>query len=453
MKQKIVFFIETKEPLSSVQCLFLQLSCHMSKNADYSTEYINNWHLSDIEKFPYCLDIYRDINTTDFSQYEGAVFFTPINYLMHLVVRIKDLKNATICLYVYDRKAPEWLYFNLKALKAGPSEKASLDSLIYNLSSCAFLNFNCVNPPLSSISNSELIRYLPLCLDYIIEDKYEEQPQIDRNSINIGYIGNLTPASINSISNIIRNLSVQRLSIPVNIHIVGNVTSLYNFPFRKCSSEITKIIYTGPLTAEQRKQYCQKNIDICFGVGINAIEPATWGIPVVLPVVDEKPFIGNRYVFLFDVTNHIYSWDNNSLLGLDNSCYTLTQIINEVYKKKRKNQLAKLCYEYYKKNNSYDVLESTLISLIKENTLTLDSLLINPIISSRMADFSVYSETNEGGFRDFLEYEKSNLQQAKNDTITLPTPLPKITKKPSKNSISLKNSFLKVQKSFGKKND
>lgn len=446
MKQKIVFFIDTITPLSSMQLQFFNLCSLLTKNPEFSTTFINNWHPTDFEKYSESFSFYKDINAVNFSQYEGAVFITPINYLMHLLVKIKDLKNASICLYVYHPDAFNWLIFNAKA---DISKKSDLENFIFKSNSCAFLNFNCIN---STFYEKIKIKplFLPISPDYSILKDFLPQELIDKNVINIGYVGDISIADINSINNIIRNLSIQKLSVPVNIHIIGSIDTLHNFSYRECSSNITKIIYTGPLFGAQKKDYIQKNIDIVFGVELNSIEPAQWGVPIALPVVDKKPYVGNRYVFLFDVTKHIYSWDNNSLLALDNSCYTLTQIINMLYEENRKIELAEKCYEYFKSNNSSYAIEKSLISLITETTLTMNECFKNPTISSRINDFQDYSKGNNSSFNDFLEYEKNN-NIAKNQKI--PSNSPTVQKAISNHSTQTKQKkhFIKISNGFRKK--
>lgn len=453
MKQKLVFFIETEGPLSEPQKILMNLSCYMAKHPGFSVDFINNFHQSDLEKSPELFSVFKDINTTDFSLFEGATFITPINYLMHLIVRIKDLKSAKICFFVYDAKAIDWLLYNLKA---DPKKEITLENLFFKSNSCAFLNYNCISPRFF-LTSTNPPKFLPISLDYLDSEPYSAKEIITPNIINLGFIGNLSNAAINSINNLIRNLSVQKLTKPVNIHIIGNVNAIYNFAFRDCSSEISKIIYTGSLTSSQKMEYVQNNIDIAFCVGKNSLEAAQWGIPVVLPVVEEKPFIGNRYVYLFDVTKHIYSWNNVSLLGLDNSCYTLTQVINEIYNCKSKVRLAKQCYEYYKNNNSFSALQTNLMSLISGSSLTLSDCLIDPIISDRLHSFETFNNETSKWFNLFLEHEKNIKNYNANYNVIKGPLVP--SKLPDNNTPVLtptidkkkKKQFLNIQSSFAKK--
>ena len=98
---KIVYFIETVLQISGTQTIIPDMLANISEDSDIEAYYVNFASGSQYEKNNASLN-FIDINDCDFSRFENAVFLVPANYLLFLLPHIADLKNARICLYIYD---------------------------------------------------------------------------------------------------------------------------------------------------------------------------------------------------------------------------------------------------------------------------------------------------------------------------------------------------------------
>jgi len=107
--KKYVFYLETAAPVLGSQTLLLDLAAYLADNTDNDVYYVNNYFNQDLMRITSERLHFETAQSFDFSVSDDAVFFTPVNYLMHLLVRIKDYPNAKVCLYQYDPQAVNWL--------------------------------------------------------------------------------------------------------------------------------------------------------------------------------------------------------------------------------------------------------------------------------------------------------------------------------------------------------
>jgi len=344
--KKYVFYLETAAPVLGSQTLLLELAAYLADNTDNDVYYVNNYFNQDLMRITSERLHFETAQSFDFSVSDDAVFFTPVNYLMHLLVRIKDYPNAKVCLYQYDPQAVNWLCNHV----GNNNLKNELTELFDATCARAFLNYNCVTPQ-DSLHRYENRSFLPLVSTAEASDLISEK-LISEDTINIAYYGNLNAQSYTTIYNIFHNLAVMRTSRNINIHIIGKATISLNAAFKQCSENLTRVIFTDALEREDCENYIRKNVDIVFATNSNAVEAASFGAPVVVPVTDGKPFAGNNYVYLFDINGYVYSFNNSVLLTLDNTCHKLEHIIDDVYSDGKKGALAGKCYEYALQNNS-----------------------------------------------------------------------------------------------------
>ena len=107
--RKIVFFVQTRKAIGGSQIQFLDFAAYITKHFGYETYYINHPHPLVEEQYKDSGIIFLDVDNCDYSQFEDAVFFTPINYLFYLLVKIEKLRNAKIYLYIYHPEVLTWL--------------------------------------------------------------------------------------------------------------------------------------------------------------------------------------------------------------------------------------------------------------------------------------------------------------------------------------------------------
>ena len=98
--KKLVLFFYKKQAVGGGLIYMFNIAKYLAENNAYDKVYyvnIQNEILTDLygsEKVTYC-----DVETCDYSQFEGADFFVPINYMFLLLEKIKELKSGKILLY------------------------------------------------------------------------------------------------------------------------------------------------------------------------------------------------------------------------------------------------------------------------------------------------------------------------------------------------------------------
>lgn len=404
---KYVFFLETIAPVNGSQPVFLDLAVYLADNTDNTVYYINNYFKEDHSRHETQNLIFGTPNEFDFEQVKDAVFFTPVNYLMHLLVRVKDYPESKICLYQYSDHSVSWLCNNIGDLSA----TKAIEQFFEDSSARMYMNYNCVNPA-DTYQRYENKAFLPLALSEKMDD-FECSDVLNNDIINIGYLGNLSNESTQSLYNLFNNLAKMRNTKRINIHVIGNGGITLNSSFKNCSEGVTRVIFTSKLEKEDCRKYIHNNVDLILANGLNALEAATYGIPVIVPVSDSKSFIGNNYVYLFDINGYVYSFTNASLLTLNNTCYKIDKILNDIYSDGLKQAMAKKCYDYCSENNSLESIASKFITFSEQSQLYVKDCLCEPNISLCLEKFEEYAEANVGnGFADYLSFNAAKKENA-----------------------------------------
>lgn len=436
--KKIVFFLQTEVPVSNDQKIFIDLAAYMADNTDLEVSYVNNYHETD-----FMFRAKSSLNCVSIDEFvpeafKEAVFFAPVNYLCNLLSLIKDYPDIKICLLSYSAQSVIWLANAVGDLSC--SQK--LRNMIISSECCAYSNYNSVLNMNNRLDYRNEI-FLPRTLSEKIKH-YKPVPIINNNEINIAYYGDIDKNLVFTIKNILHNLTIQNIQKPINFHFIGKMGEL-NIPanFKEASSGCVRFIYTGNLNdPDDAADYIRKNADIIFAADNKAIEAAQYGVPVVIPVLDSSNFIGNSYVWLFDANQYIYRWSASALQHLNNDCYTLKRVIEYVYDKEQKIELAQKCYDFIKESVSLECNAVGLMKLIEKTTLTVSECLSQENIWQCMQDFSLYADIYEKNFNNFLKYRKNGVESVKSSNENCV----------KKNVLDDKNKkFISVQKSYKRK--
>ncbi|MDE6302324.1 MAG: hypothetical protein K2M36_01885, partial [Clostridia bacterium] len=394
---KYVFFLETTAPINGSQLIFLDLAVYLADNTDNTVYYINNYFKEDHMRHETQNLKFGTPEDFDFEQVKDAVFFTPVNYLMHLLVRIKDYPEAKICLYQYNVSSVSWLCNNIGKISANKA----IEQFLEDSSARMYMNFSCINPA-DAYQRYENKAFLPIALSEKMDD-FACSDVVDKDVINIGYLGNLNNESTQTLYNLFNNLAKMRNSKKINIHVIGNGGLTLNSSFKNCSEGVTRVIFTSKLEKEDCRKYIHNNVDLILATNLNALEAATYGIPVIVPVSDSKAFIGNNYVYLFDINGYIYTFTNAMLLTLNNTCYKIDKILNDIYSDGLKEEMAKKCYDYCLENNSLEGIASKFAKFSEQSQLYVKDCLCEPNIIQCLEKFEEFAEDNIGsGFADYL---------------------------------------------------
>ncbi len=399
---KIVFFIDTKAPVSGSQAILLDLAAYIADNSDNEVYYVNNHHDDDVSRHTNTRLNFGTIDSFDFSDSNNAIYFTPVNYALHLLANIKDYPNARICHYIYDAKAISWLISHI----GDWSCDKIIRQLLSDSYSCAYLNYGCV------INQDKFNRYdeeifMPYCLAHEYKKIQTVSNVAEDKVINIAFYNTFGITGANVLQNLFYNIAFTGNELPVNIHIIGDVRSIPALDFKMCSTNSTKIIFTGDMTVDDSMEYIRKNVDFILTYGDKAVESSVFGVPVVIPVTGDNRFAGNNFVYLFDVNAYTYTWTNQSLLSLNNTCYKIDKILKDIYVDGKKGSLAKKCMEYCFNNNALEKVSENFYKLVENSKLTVRDYLQVEQIENIMNAYSEYKEIEpKNQFVDFIRDRK-----------------------------------------------
>ena len=395
--RKIVFFLETNKPLNEDQLIFLNLAKYLADNSDRKVFYVNNFFKDDSVRISSSGLRYSTPDTFDYSLSNDAVFFTPVNYLMHLLVRIKDYPYAKICLYQYSSQAVNWLCNNM----FNTCSSKTMDEFLNGYISRSYMDYGCVGQYDCNVNISDKF-YLPGVLSEKIADDYSAENLIDNGRLNIGYLGALNSEAICSLYNLFSNLALSQNDKKTDIHIIGKAKISLNSGFKKSSTNLTRVIFTGDIDKESRKNYVKKNVDILIASRVNAVEGATYGVPVIVPVCDNKPFTGNNYVYLFDTKGYRYLLDYMGLVASTSKSYKIDKVLSDVYDSGEKTILAEACYKYCLENNTLEAVADKFISLINNCDLNVKDCLCEQYFMNSLKQYDDYMKAN--GHKNYTEY-------------------------------------------------
>jgi len=106
--------------------------------------------------------------------------------------------------------------------------------------------------------------FLPNVLGEKCSYSFEFRGLIDRDRINIGLLGPLNSETVYTLYNLFANFQISQNNKKTDIHIIGKSKIFLNDVFKKSSSNRTRIIFTGELNKENRKNYINKKVDLAF---------------------------------------------------------------------------------------------------------------------------------------------------------------------------------------------
>lgn len=404
--KKLVFFLQTNWGISEQQSIFWDLAYYISLTREYEVYYVNNMFDADLRKHAIASAIYITPEDIDDS-FEDAIFFTPVNFLGNLLSVIKEYPNAKICLLSYSDQTINWLVNNAKLNKGNISK---LLELFIDKNACAYKNYSSIFIKNEHLDYSDKI-FIPQCVSEPISEVQPISTIVDSSEINFAYIGDIDKTALNILDNLFNNFCVQNLEKKVSVHIIGSI-NMAEIPlnFRKASNAPVRLILTGNIKDfEEKKQYVQENVDVVFASGSLALEASLYGVPVVVPISDEKKIIGNHYVYLFDANQYVYRWSFVDFLSLNNESHTLAKIINDIYYENKKEDLAQKCFEYVYNNASIEFASKEYFRLAQKTTLTVADCLSIDSIADLLSEYSEFCDTHEEyecDYNAFIAYKK-----------------------------------------------
>lgn len=399
IKNKIVFFYKKKQQIAGSLLMYLNLAKYITETRpDYDVFYINyyNEYINDIISGTTIQ--FRDVETCTFDDLGDAVFIVSLNYIQVLLEKISALKQAKILLIDWHPYLADYLIAQFDE-KMGTLEP--MFQLFHDTDALSFMDSSC----LSSVERRTNLQYnhnyVPVFVDQNI-NRYTELPLIGRSHANIGWLGRLDKDKIYSLINLADNLLNIEGVQTIDLHIIGDGDAKSSINMAHYSPKI-RFIFTSYLIGDDLYQYLKEHIDILVAMGMSALNGAEIGIPTILPIVSNKRFYSDKYIFLYDSFDFSLGWRREDLAQTPCTCYTIQQIINKIKSNEEKIFYGHKCYDYLVHNHSIELAVKLLFENIQKTSLTVDKCLNCEPISIQWKDFQrLYSTGNVSNFENYV---------------------------------------------------
>lgn len=402
--KKIVFFVQTKKAIGGSQIQFLDFASYIARNTEYEAYYINHPHPVVEETYVGTGIHFEDVDNCDYSQFEDALFFTPINYLFYLLAKIRHLKNAKICLYVYHPDVLDWLNAQVPAKDR---DMESLCQLFLETNSYCFMDLSNYLSTKRRVDLPWQERYVPVTVHTENTDKVQSvQPVPPVNPdkpLQVGWLGRLDNDKIHSMLNVAENLMKDSTVEKVDFHVIGDGNAKRHMSVANYSPKI-RFILTSYLYAEERNNYIRDNVDIMVAMGISAIDTAMLGVPTVIPIVSPKPFWTDSFVYVQDLNKYSLGWNIED----DSNMGCITHSFHEVVEDIRNGKKLALGEEgrvFCGQTFSLSAASMELLKCLEETELTVAKCMAYPSVQKEMKTFDWYRRLRL--CRDFPEFHEA----------------------------------------------
>lgn len=456
MSNKIVYFIETPSQISGVQAIIPDILSNIPDDSDVQAYYVNIASGCQYEKNNTSLK-FIELSECDFSQFEDATFVVPANYLFYLLSYISELKNAKICLFVYDS-----LCYKRLIARMDKPDKPALAKLFESSECMLYANRKYANAWDYGlhIKDSAVI---PMSEHLSIATA---RKPFNPGEIHIGWLGPITQAALDCIIRMADDLynefypKTQNdgkepvFAVKFVFHIIGTGSIMWNMNFAKYSPLI-RFSYPGLLQDEELENYICEKVDIMSGYNANAIKCAMCAVPTIIPAIDDEPKRPLRkYVYFYDAKHYILCWKKKELHELRNASYTLVHIIEQLSDEKQREEIAEKCRKCAEEKYSYDANVKKLLNAAFKSSLTVEKCLADSSIGNVIDKLEEYRTTTNNPDAAYSEYfDYCHPKKAEEETDKMP-----VTESGFKRTLKriIPDSFIyprfyRVQKSYKKK--
>lgn len=400
-RKKIVFFVQTPKAIGGSQIQFLDFASYIARHTEYEAYYINYPHPTVEETYVNTGIRFLNVDTCDYSQFEDAVFFTPINYLFYLLAKIENVKGARIFLYVYHPDVLNWLHVQMPFFRRSPKKLLPMYQMMLDTRSYCFMD---LSNYLSMNRRVELPWeevYLPVTIHSEKEEDHAELPALPKvdpsKPLRIGWLGRLDNDKISSVMNVAYNLMNNPNIDRVDFHLIGDGNAKPKLSIKDHSPKI-RFILTSYLYGKSRDRYIQENIDLMIAMGISGIDCAMLGIPTLIPIVSPTPFWSDIFTYIYDINKYSLGWNIQDHENMGVKSVTLAEAIDDVLAGK-KEELGRKGAEFCKETFSLARASEMLLEQAEQSTLTVETCLKCKPIARELKDYKLYQKVRPK--RDF----------------------------------------------------
>lgn len=425
---KAVFFLQTKPPLSANHTNFLLMGKYLAENGDAEVVFVSDASCKGAVES--CSDKIKFISTEEFDpkNFGQSVFYTPINYIAHLLAEIKEIPDAVICPVSFYGAEIDWLANNI-----GNNEiKPWLREKIYDDGACIFCDASCVREYDGDYGN---LIFAPV-EESVVSDNPVSEP-VSEEVLRMAYVGEFNQAGCNIVNMVISDYISSGIKQKLALSVVGNAKCWATNRFGAAFSGKVSITYTGKLSDEETEKYLKENVDAVFAYDENALRTAKFGLPVIIaPIVkNEKGYYD--YSWLYEARAGVFRRTPETESAWDSEGKEFAEIIGELTENGAKKSLAEKCLTYFETNTSPLCVSNKLAEAADRSSLTVSKLLENAAVKKRIAEYKEYKKTEGGDYGAFLAANSGSVKK----------------KDESENAeeAAKRESFIKLQKGFAKK--
>lgn len=401
---KIAFYFRKGVIAKGDFSLYYRIADILAREYNYDVYCINNSN-PELQMKYYDSDIrFCNINEQTSEKLKDATFITAVNQVFFLLDEISQLKNAKILLLFLHPQITKWL-----ALQ-GRKNKFDIEDFIGLLvkgNAYGFMDEANVIELQKKVSISFEKRFFPVLLDgeaAAAQNSYANT--INKKGKNIAWLGRLDKDKIYSLINFLDNyIETSDDEDVLNLHLIGGGNGLECINLGKYKGRV-RIIDNSYLYGEERDEYLKKNVDLVVAMGMSALDCATIGLPVVLPIVSDAPILNDKLIYLYDTKNYCLGWSEEALLVSDCKTHTAAEIVDDIYGKGLKEEIGNACRQYAVANFSPRENITPIIRLIDGTTLTVKECMKNKTVRSQMTDvvvLRVFRVRNYGAYLSFKQ--------------------------------------------------
>lgn len=397
--KKLVFFFEKKQTVGGGLIFYLKLSQYLAHHSNYEVFYVN-YKNEKLEEIYFDTKLhYRDVASCDFSEFEGADFIVPLNYLVFLLERTKDIAKGNVLIYDWHPELPQYLS---KHFSDQNRDMDSLLSLFRDKQAVAFMDSSCLLSANRWVAEPFPDNYVPV---FLSEEKHSctARELVDETCINIGWLGRLDGDKIYALINLLDMLKLSDIERTINIHVIGDGAARNKIKIETYAPKM-RFTFTSYLLGEERDQYITEHVDLMVAMGISALDISNLSIPTVIPITRSRPFINNQFVFLFDTEGWSLGWSKEDLLLLGCKTRTIAEVVEMVSAPGGKSRLGQQCCQYCHENFDIEKSGQKMLEALERTQLTLEDCRSHPMIMQQMKSFHRYQRIRKRYNRTYGDY-------------------------------------------------
>ena len=424
--KKLVFFLNTgNKALSESHRFFYDIARYVAENTSYEVKFINDfchYKSNSVEYIPI-----TEFNVKDFND---SLFFTPVNYVCHLLSLLKESHGTRIYPISFCREEIDWMLANI----GYKGKKEELGNIIFAKGKCLYNDASCL---IAEPDDWNQVQFLP---KFNIDLKCGIcNYKFNTSEIRIAYLGELNKKIIYGLENIIADYLETEREENLVISIIGSSAWLRSGSSSKFCGKI-RIIYKNKINDEEINEYLEKNVDALLTFDGESLKDAGYGIPTLLCSAfnEKQEKTKEKYSWIYNAMPGIFSRNEETETTWNGRAETFEEILNELYSEESRRTIIKKCHEYYFRETSGEGITEKINKFIEKGGIEAERFFACDFIKEIINKFYDYHNATGKSFNDFISHKNERA------TAEFLNKKDRLIKEQNK-------YFIKIQKSYKKK--